>query len=497
MLRLSSSVKRSAGPLAAAARRCLSAAAFPSLTVSSEGLSANGTFAESQLAYLDPHADDVARLDDALRRSQVGIVSHYYMDPELQGVLGGLTWPHVFTADSLAMGDAAVKMAREGATSIVCLGVDFMAESVKATLESQGFKDVPVYRVAQEHIGCSLAASAEAPAYGAWLSQAAARERSLHVVYINTSLLTKAKAQALVPTITCTSSNVLRTVLQAFSQVPDLTVWYGPDTYMGENLRSLLAGLTELSADEIRRLHPDHTPETLRAALDRFEVFPQGNCVVHHQFGGEVAEMLRTHYADAYHTAHLEVPGEMFAVANEASKNGRGVVGSTSNILDFICSVAQDAVETGAQDKLTFVLGTEAGMITPVVHELQRLVKGSKTAVEIVFPVSQDAISVTGEARDTGLAVVPGVTGGEGCSSAGGCATCKFMKMNSLEALMDVLDLVADPSPSLAKFIPAQRSVQVQGRSSNEVGAIPILNMREFSQTGELPRNLVEDILKR
>lgn len=28
--------------------------------------------------------------------------------------------------------------------------------------------------------------------------------------------------------------------------------------------------------------------------------------------------------------------------------------------------------------------------------------------------------------------------GGEGCSTAGGCATCPFMKMNDLDALLDV-----------------------------------------------------------
>jgi len=38
-------------------------------------------------------------------------------------------------------------------------------------------------------------------------------------VYINTSLRTKAHAHQAVPTITCTSSNVVQTVLQAFAQV--------------------------------------------------------------------------------------------------------------------------------------------------------------------------------------------------------------------------------------------------------------------------------------
>jgi quinolinate synthase len=35
-----------------------------------------------------------------------------------------------------------------------------------------------------------------------------------------------------------------------------------------------------------------------------------------------------------------------------------------------------------------------------------------------------------------GLSVVPGPAGGEGCSLEGGCASCPYMKMNSLAALM-------------------------------------------------------------
>lgn len=130
------------------------------------------------------------------------------------------------------------------------MGVDFMAESVRATLDSNGLKHVPVYRLAEQKIGCSLAEAAERQAYAAFLHQAAQTEKSLHVVYINTSLVTKARAQETVrgwsvaasfsmyttptmlilahafihmmtqiPTITCTSSNVLQTVLQAFAQV--------------------------------------------------------------------------------------------------------------------------------------------------------------------------------------------------------------------------------------------------------------------------------------
>jgi len=87
---------------------------FPSITISSSGLEANGTFAESQVAFLKPDKGEVADLDAALKGANMGVVSHFYMDPELQGVLAASGWPHVVTSDSLAMGDAAVKMAESG-----------------------------------------------------------------------------------------------------------------------------------------------------------------------------------------------------------------------------------------------------------------------------------------------------------------------------------------------------------------------------------------------
>lgn len=83
------------------------------------------------------------------------------MDVELQGVLSALSYPHVFIADSLAMGDAAVKMCEAGCTSVAVLGVDFMAESVRAIMGKSGFSHIPVYRSVEKAIGCSLAESAE------------------------------------------------------------------------------------------------------------------------------------------------------------------------------------------------------------------------------------------------------------------------------------------------------------------------------------------------
>ncbi|PON72315.1 Quinolinate synthetase A [Parasponia andersonii] len=68
--------------------------------------------------------------------------------------------------------------------------------------------------MSNERIGCSLADAASAPAYMSYLQAASKAPPSLHVVYVNTAFETKAFAHELVPTITCTSSNVVQTILK-------------------------------------------------------------------------------------------------------------------------------------------------------------------------------------------------------------------------------------------------------------------------------------------
>lgn len=41
-------------------------------------------------------------------------------------------------------------------------------------------------------------------------------------------------------------------------QVPDLTIWYGPDTYMGENLYNMLGELAGMADEQIGEVHPKH-----------------------------------------------------------------------------------------------------------------------------------------------------------------------------------------------------------------------------------------------
>lgn len=467
---------------------------FPRLRVYADRLEPRGSFAEIQAAFLEPDAAAVADLDALLRRANAGVVAHFYMDPELQGVLSACAWPHVHISDSLVMADRAVQMAKAGVRAILVAGVDFMTENVRAVLDAAGFGDLPVYRLARQAIGCSLAEAAEAPAYFAFLRKAAQTPRSLHVVYINTSLRTKALAQQLVPTITCTSSNVVQTLLQAAAQVEDLTVWYGPDSYMGHNLQTLLANYAKLPAEAVRALHADHTPASIAGLLRRLRPFEQGHCIVHHLFGADVVAQVRRDHAQAFLTAHLEVPGEMFALASEAQLHGRGAVGSTSNLLEFILGRVKAAAPGSA---LEFVLGTEAGMVTSIVRAVQHLLteRGDAVCVDIVFPVAAEAMAVTG---DGALPVVPGPAAGEGCSTAGGCATCPYMKMNHLDALLDVLRAVADgKAERLSGLAPLMQRQLPDGGDAVALGSQPILHMRAFQRSGRLPAELVDDILRR
>jgi quinolinate synthase len=470
---------------------------FPSLVIRADSLEPQGAFAEAQAEYLDTDPEVVADLRKALEEHEAGVVAHFYMDPELQGVLSACDWPHIQISDSLLMADAAIKMAEAGAKRIMVLGVDFMSENVRAMLDASGHEDIPVYRVTAEPIGCSLAESAEALAYGAYLTKAKETPKSLHVIYINTSLRVKARAHHMVPTITCTSSNVVKTVLQAFAQVPELTLWFGPDTYMGRNLEELFTGMSKLDDEAVRAVHPAHDAASVAALLERFNYFQQGTCIVHHMFGADVAKTVREQYDDVFVTAHLEVPGEMFTLALEAQQHGRGVVGSTSNILGFIAAkVEERAGMEGEHDRLRFVLGTEAGMITSIVRKVQSILRAENAPldVEIIFPVASEAVAQT---DDPELGVVPGVAGGEGCSTAGGCATCPYMKMNSLDALMDVLGRLEEPKDNLLPLHPRKYTELIDGRTAADLGGEPILHMRHFQRTGELPDALVKDILHR
>jgi quinolinate synthase len=444
--------------------------------------------------------------------ANAAIVAHYYMDVELQSVLNALpSKERVFIADSLAMGDAAVRMCEDGAEAVICLGVDFMSESVKSIMSKNGYGHIPVLRSTAKKIGCSLAESAERLSYGAWLTKAKQESANpLHVIYINTSLETKALSSQIIPTVTCTSSNVLKTMLTASLQMEDVSIYYGPDTFMGENLRTMFQKvLANWSDDDIKhKLHPDHDRASIQKLMDNLHVFPNGNCVVHHMFNKSCVDTVINNYPEAYVSAHLEVPGEMFEIAMEKSLSDEGNVGSTSDILNFIARKVKeegDALaasgEVPAEKKqLQFILGTEAGMVTSIVTAVQKILSSNPVAskylaAEIVFPVANDAVMVD-ETSEFG--VVPGVSSGEGCSTAGGCATCPFMKMNDLDSVVDICDTIAAGNiASLSDYAPPNRleGKMIGDRQAVDVGVDSIMHMRDLMGTGKFGEGLVNQVM--
>ncbi|KAM1259425.1 hypothetical protein ACFX2J_038739 [Malus domestica] len=485
---------------------------FPSLVVTAEGIQAKGSFAEAQARYLSPDESKVVELVNVLKEKKIGVVAHFYMDPEVQGILTAAQkhWPHIHISDSLVMADSAVNMAKAGCQYITVLGVDFMSENVRAILDQAGFEKVGVYRMSNERIGCSLADAASSPSYMGYLEAASRSPHSLHVVYINTSLETKAYAHEIVPTITCTSSNVVQTILQAFVQVPDANIWYGPDSYMGANIRELLHQMTKMTDEEIAEIHPKHNRDSIISLLPRLHYFLDGTCIVHHLFGNEVVDRIKEMYCDAYLTAHFEVPGEMFSLAMEAKRRGMGVVGSTQNILDFIKQRIQEALDRNVNEHLQFVLGTESGMVTSIVAAVRSLLGSAKSGgaeinVEIVFPVSSDSMTTSSSSPgfdsvkvgDVILPVIPGVSSGEGCSINGGCASCPYMKMNSLASLLKVCHHLPDEiNNTLSAYEAGRFKLQTpNGKSVADVGCEPILHMRHFQASKKLPEKLISQII--
>ena len=161
-------------------------------------------------------------------------------------------------------------------------------------------------------------------------------------------------------------------------------------------------------------------------------------------------------------------------------------------------------------------------MVTSIVKFVKTILgsnSGSKQVeAELVFPVASEALTTT--VGDEDLAVVPGVSESEGCSTAGGCATCPFMKMNDLDALTDLITMINDANYfnnskkssssnnnnnkrsknlselSLRGHLPPQRlqNKKVNGINAVELGVLPIMHMRHFMAKKVLSDELVDSI---
>lgn len=61
--------------------------------------------------------------------------------------------------------------------------------------------------------------------------------------------------------------------MQAFSEIPNLNVFYGPDTYMGANIVELFRQMTVMSDEEIANIHPKHDRNSIKSVIPRLHYF--------------------------------------------------------------------------------------------------------------------------------------------------------------------------------------------------------------------------------
>lgn len=61
--------------------------------------------------------------------------------------------------------------------------------------------------------------------------------------------------------------------LQAFAQVPDLEIWYGPDSYMGANIAELFQQMTKMTDEEVAEIHPEHNRNSIKSLLPRLHYY--------------------------------------------------------------------------------------------------------------------------------------------------------------------------------------------------------------------------------
>jgi quinolinate synthase len=224
------------------------------------------------------------RIKRLLKEKQAVLVSHYYVDADLQDLAeetGGCV------SDSL-------EMARFGrdhpAKTLVVAGVRFMGETAKILS--------PEKRILMPDLDatCSLDLGCPADEFAAFCD--AHPDRTV-VVYANTSAAVKARADWMV-----TSSIGLDIVKHLHEQ--GKKILWAPDKHLGGYIQK------QTGADML---------------------LWQGSCLVHDEFKGVELELLKAQYPDAKILVHPESPANVVALAD--------VVGSTTQIIN--AAVESDA----------------------------------------------------------------------------------------------------------------------------------------------------------
>ncbi|MFQ3243847.1 MAG: quinolinate synthase [Arenicella sp.] len=218
-----------------------------------------------------------AKLLRQLKEQDAILVSHYYVDEDLQDLAeesGGTV------SDSLEMARYAYE---HKASTIVVAGVKFMAETSKILS--------PEKRVLllDNDAECSLDIGCPIDEFSAFCDQHP--DRTV-VVYANTSAAVKARADWVV------TSSIALEICTYLRDKGEKIIW-GPDRFLGGYIQK------ETGADMIMW---------------------QGSCIVHEEFKAEALMDLKRQHPDAAVLVHPESPMNVVDLAD--------VVGSTSKILN-------------------------------------------------------------------------------------------------------------------------------------------------------------------
>lgn len=225
------------------------------------------------------------KIKHLLKEKQAVLVSHYYVDADLQELAeetGGCV------ADSLEM----ARFGRDNpAQTLVVAGVRFMGETAKILS--------PEKRILMPDLdaNCSLDLGCPAEEFAAFCDQHP--DRTV-VVYANTSAAVKARADWMV-----TSSVGLDIVKELHAQ--GKKILWAPDRHLGSYIQK------QTGADML---------------------LWQGACLVHNEFKGIELELLKKDHPHAKVLVHPESPDSVVALAD--------VVGSTSQLLKAVTTLDAD-----------------------------------------------------------------------------------------------------------------------------------------------------------
>jgi len=230
------------------------------------------------LGFIDEPVDPGVRLiheiDKMRREKNCVILSHYYVEPELQDIAD-------YVGDSLGLSQQA---ASTSADIIVFIGVHFMAETAKILSPSKKVL-LPDLKA-----GCSLAESAPAAEFAEFKSHYPGHKV---ISYINCS----AELKTLTDVI-CTSANAVK-IAESFPK--DQPLIFAPDKNLGNYINSITG---------------------------RNMVLWDGACMVHEQFSVEKIIDLMEQHPDAEFIAHPECTQPVLLLAK--------YIGSTTALLNYV-----------------------------------------------------------------------------------------------------------------------------------------------------------------